>query len=46
MTPKLTKKLLHYSKISPMSQNETKGRLIVALSVSSVTELKWDTVVN
>lgn len=43
--PMLTKKMLHYNKISPVSQNETKGRLIVAFSVS-VTQLKWDAVVN
>lgn len=29
-----------------MSQKETKGRLIVAFSISSVTQLKWEAVVN
>lgn len=43
--PTLTK-MLHCNKISPMSQKETKGRLIVAFSLSSVTQLKWQAVVN
>lgn len=43
--PTLTK-MLHYNKISPMSQKQTKGRLIVAFSISSVTQLKWEAVVN
>lgn len=29
-----------------MSQKETKGRLIVTFSISSVTQLKWEAVVN
>lgn len=43
--PTLTK-MLHYNKITPMSQKETKGRLIVAFSISSVTQLKWEAAVN
>lgn len=44
--PLLWQKMLHYNKITPMSQKETKGRLIVAFSISSVTQLKWEAVVN
>lgn len=44
-SPRLTK-TLHYNKISPVSQKETKGRLIVAFFISSVTQLKWESVVN
>lgn len=45
-TPTSLTKMLHYNKISPMSQKETKGRLIVAFFISSVTQLKWEAVVN
>lgn len=34
-------KMLIWTNISPMTQKETKSRLIVTFSISSVTQLKW-----